>query len=255
MKKTVGLVLSGGGARGAAHIGVLQALDELKLSVSAISGVSAGAIIGALYASGLSPQLILKELKEGGSFGVRDIAWMKGGILSFDTLQKKLASLLGKDDFAYLKIPLTVAATDISTGRAVFISDGPLLVALRGSSSIPMIFEPVPYKGHSLVDGGILNNLPVEPLKGKYDIVVGSYVNKLYREEGPADASRFSLIDRCFHLAIDKTVRAQAVLCDVFIEPDVSGFGMFDMKKANQLFELGYNATMLQKEKLLSIMN
>ena len=92
--KSIGIVLSGGGARGAAHIGVLKALDEIGVNISAISGVSAGAVIGALYAAGIAPEKILEELKEQSFFGIKDIVWMKSGLFTMDNLRKKLLIFL-----------------------------------------------------------------------------------------------------------------------------------------------------------------
>ena len=127
--RSVGLALSGGGARGAAHLGLLKALDELNVKVSAISGVSAGAVIGALYAAGNAPEYILQELKQQSYFGITDVAWLRNGLFTMASLRKKLKEMIPQDDFEQLHIPLYVLATDISMGTSVTFSQGPLLEA------------------------------------------------------------------------------------------------------------------------------
>ena len=250
--KSVGIVLSGGGARGAAHLGVLKALNELNIKVSAISGVSAGAIVGVLYAAGYSPEYILAELKKQSYFGITNIAWQKDGFFSMASLRKKLHELIKQDDFEGLRIPLSITATDISTGKSIIFSKGPLFDVIIASASVPVIFQAVSYESYQLLDGGILNNLPVEPLLGKCDIIIGSHVNKLHDNTHPVKSDRISLIDECFHLMIANNVRERAMACDIFIEPLLSGFGIFEMKYADRIFEMGYEATMVQKEKLLA---
>jgi len=247
------VVLSGGGARGAAHLGVLAALEELKIKISAISGVSAGAIAGALYAAGLSPLAILNVLKSQSYFGISNIAWLKDGIFSMEKLKKTLAELIKTDDFGNLKIRLFINATDISTGLPVSFSEGILYDIIIASASVPIIFEPVIYGNYQLLDGGILDNLPVDPLVGKYDLIIGSHVNKLWDNSSSSKLNKISLLDRCFHIAINGHVKNQSQKCQVFIEPMLEGFGMFDMKNADKLFEIGYKATMEQKEKILGL--
>ncbi len=251
--KTVGVVLSGGGARGAAHLGVLAALNDLNINISAISGVSAGSIIGALYAAGHSPASILDVFKKKSLFGITDIAFMKGGLFSMTGLRNTLKSLIPVDDFSALKIPFYVTATDVAMGCSVSYSEGPLIDTVIASSSVPVVFEPVAYGGRQLLDGGILNNLPVEPLMGKYDVIIGSHVNKLHDGVNPVKLTKSSLIEQCFHMAIAAGVMQRSMACDVFIEPLLSGFGMFDMKAADALYEKGYAATMNHKDMLLAL--
>ena len=253
--KQIGIALSGGGARGAAHLGVLKALDELDIKISAISGVSAGALIGALYAKGISPDDILKELKQLSYFGFKDLLWMKSGLFTMAGLRNKLHELIGSDDFAALKIPLFINATDILTGNGVVFSEGPLYDAVLGSAAVPVVFEPVEYKGYRLLDGGILNNLPVEPLLGRCNFIIGSHVNKLHDGAISTKLDKAALIDQCFHLVIANSVKERAMACHVFIEPLLAGFGIFDMKNADKIFEIGYKAAMEQKEKLIGLIS
>jgi NTE family protein len=252
MKKT-GIVLSGGGARGAAHLGVLKALDELEIEISAISGVSAGAVIGALYAAGVSPEKILETLKAQTYFGIKDFLWMKNGLFNLEGLRKKLTELIPVDDFAGLKIPLFIVATDILTGTSITFSDGPLHDVIIGSASVPVVFEPKPFKNYQLLDGGILNNLPIEPLLGCCNVIIGSHVNKLHDANTPISLDKTALMDQCFHLVIANSVKERAKACHIYFEPLLAGFGIFEMKHADQIFEIGYNAAMDQRESLLEL--
>lgn len=252
--KKIGLVLSGGGTRGGAHLGVLKAIDELGIKISAISGVSAGAIIGSLYAAGFNADSIFEEFKDQSYFGVSNIAWQKSGLFTMGGLRKSLQSLIKKDDFDALKIPMFINATDIITGTEVVFSKGPLFEAIIASASVPVIFQPIYIGKYQLQDGGILNNLPVESLSGRCNYIIGSHVNKLCDETTPVKFTSVTLMDRCFHLAIAEQVKQQSKKCDVFIEPLMAGFGMFDQKNADKLFETGYKETMKHKDKLLKML-
>ena len=254
--KKVGLVLSGGGIRGIAHLGLLQALDELQLKPHAISGTSAGAIIGALYAEGISPQKILELGKANLSFGFTSIALRSGGLFSIDNIHKALLENLPHDSFEGLKIPLYVNATDLYANKTTYFSKGKLVACLEASASVPLIFSPADVENKKYVDGGLLNNFPVEPLLAICDKIVGCHVNPLQEyDEAQAKLSRFALMERCYHMSIASTVYSKTELCDLFIEPPLSTFGMFDTKKSDQIFTLGYEAAINKKEKLLSLWN
>lgn len=156
----VGFILSGGGARGFAHIGALRVLEEHGLKPDVLAGTSMGAIIGALYAAGRSADE-LEELVLGTT--LRDIVdlSLQGGLLKGDRLVQFLREHLPAR-FSDLEIPLAVTTTDVETGEQVIITDGDLAKAVRASSSFPGAFEPEELDGRVLADGGIVNNLPVE---------------------------------------------------------------------------------------------
>jgi NTE family protein len=255
MKKT-GYVLSGGGARGFAHLGVLKFLEELNIRPYAISGTSAGAIIGALYASGKEPEEILKLMKNNNYFGWSNILWNKAGLFSTDVFKTTLNKEIKADSFEALKIKLFVAATDLNNGSSVIFSEGPLFEAVLASASVPILFEPVKIHDQVLVDGGLLNNFPVEPLVGLCDVIIGSHVNKLIT--GLTDTSifkTFNVLERCFHIAIAHTVYEKVKMCDLFIEPSLHLFDMYDVKHADRMFEIGYDAAFLQKEDILKVVS
>ena len=157
--RKVGLILSGGGARGFAHIGLLRVLERADIHVDVVAGTSIGAILGALYASGYSADEIYKLAKAVSWRHLLDFS-MQAGLLKGEKLHDLLATHLPAE-FSELKKPLAVATTDVETGDEVFILDGDLVRAVRASSCYPGAFEPVDFNGRMLADGGIVNNLPV----------------------------------------------------------------------------------------------
>ena len=252
--KTIGVVLSGGGVRGFAHLGLLKVLDELKIKPAAISGVSAGAIFGALYASGKSPDEIIALAKANKYLGFANLLWRREGLFSMETIKKILIENLPDDSFEALKIPLFVNATDFLHNKTIFFSSGKLILPLIASSSVPVIFEPVSNDDSKLVDGGLLDNFPIEPLLASCDAIIGSHVNKL---ETITDVNvRFSkaaMIERCFHLSVANSVYSKVHLCTVFIEPRLDNFGLFRMKNIEQIFEIGYQCALREKDRLMDL--
>lgn len=249
----IGLVLSGGGARAVAHLGVLQALDEIGIKPATISGVSAGAIIGALYAASYSPEQIMTMVKEHASYSLARMM-LPGGLFSAAGLKQILRSAISEDKFQELAIPLFITTTDIITGTSVTFSEGQLFDVIIGSSSVPAVFSPVRHGGHYLVDGGVLNNLPVECIRQLCEKVIGSHVNKIQHLK-PRRLNRLQVLERCFHLAIANTVEKNSKLCDLLLEPQLSKHGMFEMKSADRVFEAGYRCAMEQEQLLLSWIN
>jgi NTE family protein len=246
----IGLVLSGGGARGIAHLGLLQALEEIGIKPKVISGVSAGAVIGAFYGAGYTPKQILNIAKDHSPMSIVAAVMTSGGLFSPEILREVLVEAIPKNGFGFLKTPLIVTVTDIGKCVSLTFSEGPLYDVLVGSAAIPALFDPIPYQGALLVDGGVLNNFPVDCLSGKCDKIIGSNVNKLLNNEG-VQLSKLQVLERCFHLAIAEKVALQAMLCDVLIEPPLFKYNMFEMKYADEIFEIGYQKAIAQKERLL----
>ena len=250
----IGVVLSGGGVRGFAHLGVLKVLDELQIKPSAISGVSAGAIFGALYASGKSPDEILLFAKNNSYLHFSNLLWRKEGLFSMETLRNILLENLPVNTFESLKIPLYVNATDFMHNKTIFFSSGELIKPLIASASFPVLFEPVSHGNSRLVDGGLLDNFPVEPLLNLCDKIIGSHVNKLASITNPdIKFSKAAMIERCFHLAIANSVYSKVHLCDIFLEPLLDSFGLFRMKNLDQIFEIGYQTALKEKDNILQL--
>ncbi|CAN5851131.1 patatin-like phospholipase family protein [soil metagenome] len=159
-QRKVGLVLSGGGARAFAHIGVLRALERTDLHIDVVAGTSMGAILGAFYAAGYPAEKIYTIAS---SLSWRDIIdfSLQFGFFKGEKLHAFLAEYL-PSDFADLEKPFAVTTADVETGEEVVITEGDLITALRASSCYPGAFEPLQFRGRTLADGGIINNLPVE---------------------------------------------------------------------------------------------
>lgn len=240
----IGLVLSGGGARGLGHLGLLCALEELGIRLSVISGVSSGAIVGALYSAGYSPKEILIMVKKHASF---PRAVFGGGFFSAFGLKHFLNNYFPSDSFSALHIPLLITTTDIRSRRFIMFSEGSLCKILLGSSAVPGLFAPVKYKDYCLADGGILNNFPVECIVNKCDKIIGCHVNNPGNGYYQKQFHRLTIVEQCFHMAIAKITAQKSSLCDVFIKPSLGAYNMFDIKYADTIFEAGYRATMEQK--------
>lgn len=248
----IGYVLSGGGARGVAHLGIFKALEEFGIKPSIISGTSAGGIIGAFYSAGFKPEKIISILKESKVFNRHHLKIGRPGIfdmLAFESVYKKYFK---EDSFESLPIPLFVAATDIIEGEIRYFSSGILSRAIMASSCIPVVFEPVEYQGMTLVDGGVLNNFPVEPLLNNCDKIIGIHVNAINKEN--VSIHMTNVLDRSFHFALSNSVYSKVKNCDLFFDPPrMSRFSMFDMKNADEIFSFSYEyAKKVLKEKKIA---
>jgi NTE family protein len=254
MLKT-GVVLSGGGVRGFAHLGLLQVLEETGIKPHAVSGVSAGAIVGALYAAGHSPQQILQIMKSNSYFGWSSFLVNKDGLFSMKALQKVLQTHIPQNTYESLQCKLFVTATDFASNTTVTFFTGKLIETVVASASVPVVFEPVIMGEQVLVDGGLLNNFPVEPLESICDRLIGCYVNNIPTGKGNGKRiGKMNMIEKCFHMAIAPVVYSKVKKLDVFVEPLLHQFGMFDVNKANEIYEIGYQTALTYKSRLLDMM-
>ncbi|PZX49601.1 patatin-like phospholipase family protein [Algoriphagus chordae] len=250
----IGIALSGGGVRGISHLGVLKALTESGIFPTKVSGTSAGAIAGAMFCQGYAPDEILKIIVETNYFKFMRPAISLTGFLKMDSVGNLFKLYLKHDDFAELQIPLTVAATDIKKGKVRYYSEGELIRPIMASSCIPGMFDPIVIGKRYLVDGGVLNNLPVEPLDGTCDYVIGVNCNQLPEESNISNMKK--LIERSVIMAMNYNVYSRKSKCDYFIEPPgLGGYGVFDIKKASALFAVGYDFTMNYIENNPSILD
>ena len=246
--KKIGLVLSGGGARGMAHLGALKALENFDIRPDVISGVSAGGMVGGFYAAGYSPIDILDIMKDANLFSIFSLKFYQG-IFSMNAFEKIYLRHIPHNSFEGLDIPLYVAATDILKGKTVYFSSGELAKALMATSCVPVAFEPVRYQDMELYDGGILNNLPVEPLEGNCDVLIGIHVNSI--DTTVSHIHTKDLVDRSFHLSLSHSIRDKEPKFDLFIEPpSMSRFGMFDLDSADQIFSAGYEYVMSMADQI-----
>ncbi len=243
-----GVVLSGGGARGFAHLGVLEALNEAGIFPEVISGTSAGALVGVLYADGYSPREILNMMNSTSRLHFIRPTVPKEGLLQISGIEKILKENLRAGSFNELKIPLFVTATDLNNGKIVYFSDGELIRPVIASASIPVLFKPVIIDGIYYVDGGVLDNLPVKPLENRCEFLVGSFVNATGYEE--TVTSMVQIAERSFFLSMSREVTEKAPKFDLFIAPlELKDYKILDPEKAIEVFNIGYKAT---REKLMN---
>jgi NTE family protein len=238
----IGLVLSGGGARGICHLGVIKALEEFNVKVDFIAGTSAGSITGAMYSYGYKPDEIVKIIASTSFAKSMKFAWTWTGLLSLNGLRDIIIKYIPENSFDALKIPLTVAATEIKKGRIEYFTQGELAPPIMASSCVPAVFDPVQFNGGLYVDGGILDNLPVKAIRDKCDFLIGSHCNFIRSE---VDLKNFrAVIERSLLMAIGGNTTISKTLCDILIEPpDVGIYSGFDISKAKDIFDIGYSYT------------
>lgn len=241
-KMKTGLVLSGGGARGVCHLGVVKALEELGVKFDFIAGTSAGSVVGCLYSYGFKPDEILEIIRSTSFFKSLKIAWTWTGLLSFDGLRDLLLKYIPENSFESLKIPVTLGATEIKKGKIEYFSQGELIPPILASCCVPAVFKPVQHLGGVYVDGGILDNLPVKAIHDKCDFIIGSHCNFISSE---FDVKNFrSVAERSMLMAINGNTMVSKTLCNVLIEPPgVGKFSGFDLGKASEIFDIGYRYT------------
>lgn len=267
----IGLVLSGGGAKGFAHIGVLKVLEKLNMPIDYISGTSMGSIIGAFYAMGypvseieklvlsqdwedlLSDQISRKYIH------VKDKQDLDRYVISFPIKPKGIQIPAGivkgqniinlfdrhsiefhdKTDFRKFPIPFVCIATDLETGDAVVLDKGNIAEALRASMSIPTVFTPIEIDGKLLADGGMINNFPVEEVvKMGADIVIGVDV-----QTGPRSKDKLTSIEDIINQTVSLMAKKEFIknrkLCDIYIKPNITGYTVGNFEKADSLIKRG----------------
>ncbi len=234
----VNLVLSGGGARGFAHIGVIKALLESGIHFSAISGTSSGALIAALFCDGYSPDEITEICREALPLTHINIHFTQS-LLSNSSMRSLLEKYLKNKTFEELPLPLFVSLTDLDTGKQVVVNKGNLIETLIASASVPILFSPAKIEGKYYVDGGMSNNLPVEPFIDSDLKTIGVHVNPV----SPYNSSLSMLqqFERVVHLGIYGNVVRSTRNVDLLIEPEeLKDYSLFDTKKIDQIIRIGY---------------
>ncbi len=251
----VGLVLGGGAARGLAHIGVLDRLHRARIPIDVIAGTSAGAVAGALYAAGITPagmrDIVLYKLKWQHFVSLVDVALPKSGLIGGKKLSRALGEVFGGElEFKDLGIPFACVAVDIDSGEEVVMREGLVREAVRASISIPGIFVPARREGRYLVDGGILNHLPVDVARSMgADFVIAVNVfpqriprTELHHDDAMPDTVAQSvvkvLLQSIYIAAGDRLIRSEK-LADVVIRPDVSYLGAEDFGRAKEFIVQG----------------
>lgn len=238
----IGYVLSGGGARGIAHIGVLKAFEEHGIVPDCIAGTSAGSIVGAMYASGKTPDEMLEFVKKHASFSK---AYKMGipsmGLTKFTYLREQLAQQIDKDSFEDLNIPLYIAICNLYTGELEIRNTGELFDVVVAASSIPLVFQPVQIGDEKFIDGGVLMNLPAEAIYPICETVIGVNVMPHYRLTDKKMSGLLDIAIRASELSIQGNTEPQLSLCDVVIEPlDLYKHSIFNFGKYLEIYEIGY---------------
>lgn len=238
-KYKVGLALSGGGAKGIAHIGVIKALEEAGLKPEIISGVSAGAIVGALYADGKTPEEICSFFKDTKFFSYVNLVIPRKGLMSAQRFETMLKKALRSKTFEDLQIPLRINATELVEGKNTYFTTGTLIDKVVASASVPIFLNPKEIDGKIYVDGGIFNNMPCRIIRQDCQFLIGCHVNPIVTE-GDMDSAR-DIAERIYNLSIQASTIPEKKACDLVIEPvEARNFGMFDIQHTDEIFNIGY---------------
>ena len=239
----VGIALSGGGAKGIAHIGVLKAMEEFNLKPQIISGVSAGAIIGAMYADGLSPDEICYFFKQTKFFNYVSFRRQKMGLFSQVKFETMLSGVIKSTTLEELKIPLIVNATELVEGKNEYFSEGPLIEKVVASSSVPIFLTPKRIGDKVYVDGGIFNNMPCRVIRKKCRLLAGCHVNPI--SPNPSVDSALDVAARVYNLSIQSSTVPEKRSCDILFEPvEAKKYDIFDIEHTEEIFNIGYDHAM-----------
>ncbi|WP_281846744.1 patatin-like phospholipase family protein [Olleya namhaensis] len=249
-----GLVLSGGGMRGAAHIGAIKALEEHGIYPTHIAGTSAGAIIGALYAYGFNCDEMLDFLKTIQLFSYKKYALNKPGFIDAGKYYNYFKKQFPEDDFSSLNKKLFITATNILNGKLEVFTEGELIKPIIASAAFPGLFSPIEMKDSLYVDGGVLNNFPVDLLQKECDQIIGVYLN-LFETTSKIKLKHFhNIIERAITIGAVKSDLVKFSSCDILIAPKtLSQFALFDKKNIDAIFKIGYDSMVVAlKNKKLS---
>ena len=239
----IGLALSGGAARGIAHIGVLRALEEHEIPIKLISGTSVGAIIAALYAFDIELDEIGRFAKSLNLSKVSSFKLSKYGLFDNHNLKDLLCEYIDDSRIEDSKLPLAIIATDISSGEKVILKSGSVCDAVCASSAIPGLFAPVIIDNQSLVDGGLVQNLPVSVLKEMgADYLIGSDLSGSYKSTKVENI--VDIIRNSFGIMVYYKDYGQIESCDLLITMDLSDYSFRDnSEKFDKLVNIGYQKT------------
>lgn len=240
MKKfRIGIALGGGGARGFAHLGVLKALNEKGIYPEIISGVSAGTLAGAFIASGKTPEETLDIMRDKRMTDYVRVGYPRNGLLRLDNLQKFLEDKLEIKEVEKLTLPFIIACTNLNTGKAEYMEKGTLVDLVKASMAIPILISPVIINKNLYVDGGLIDNLPVKPLVGRCKNIIGVNISPVH-EVNKLDGL-IEIATRSFQLGVNNNLEEMKALCDLFIQPEgLEDYGILQIDKADELYELGY---------------
>ena len=241
-KYKIGIALGGGGVRGFAHLGILQALEEKGIKPDIISGVSAGAIVGAFIASGHSPKETFDIIKQYKLSGISEFNIPKTGLLSSAKMKSRLLNKIPVQRLEDLETPLIICVSNMLDGKPEYLSEGPLSDIVQASASIPVLFSPVRLNDKLYADGGIFDNVPVRVLRAKCKKIIGVSISPIQKITELKNLIQVS--SRMFQLAVNPRSKVMKKKCDLFIEPGkLSNYDIMDTKHAQEIYDIGYNYT------------
>ncbi len=252
----IGIALSGGGAKGIAHIGVIRALLENGVEPTIVSGTSAGSIIGALYAAGVPTEDMERLIADSSMMKIFRLFGIPGaGLVKLDYLKERLEAFIPEDSFESLNYPLYVCATNLNVGKAVYFSTGTVFDKVVASCSVPWLFKPIEIEGELYVDGGITNNMPAGIIREQCDILIGSNVKPKVHVQSNKELDTFmGITQRVVDLTLWTNSKPHIKMLDVYIAPEkVNEFSFFSMSKVKELCDIGYEETMNQMPKLMGL--
>lgn len=234
----IGLALGSGGARGFAHIGVLKVFEEYQIPIDYIAGTSMGSVVGVLYANRINIDLLGKLVAHLKKKNYVDLVVPKRGLIRGTLIKEMIRLLTHGKRLEELAIPTSVVATDLLTGQRVVFQEGPIDDAVRASISIPGIFEPVTYEDQLLVDGAVVDRLPISVVRDMgADIVLAVDV-------GPTELNReirsiFDIISQTLDIMEKETSRHRRVKADVLIRPEIGSHGITQFERVEWLIQQG----------------
>lgn len=244
MKKTLGLALGSGGSRGVAHIGFLRALEEVGVKPDFITGTSMGAVVGAAYASGLTTEEMKQAVFSLRLLDLLTFTGKRGGVSGTKKMRELLIKYIGDITFKDLKIPFRCYAVDMISQQLIEFSSGSVVDAVVASASIPVVFHPLEKDGMRLIDGGVLERVPVSQVKQMgADVVVG--VDVLGRRDASEDAPNVlkMLIETIDIMDNHRTARRKQDfedIIDFWLEPELGNMSQYDLKQIRFAYEKGY---------------
>ncbi|MBB1314868.1 patatin-like phospholipase family protein [Aliivibrio sp. SR45-2] len=285
MGKTVSLVLGSGGARGLAHIGVIRWLEEHDFTIVSVSGCSIGTVIGGFYAAGKLDEFEawMRTVTKLDIVSLMDFNWGKGGLIKGDKVMNRLGHLLGDLNIEDLSIPYTAVAADISNEKEVWLQKGPLLQAMRASISLPLYLMPIELNDRTLIDGGVLNPVPIAPTFGDHSDLtlavnlagemthqiddfadkqidiseaesegdtsfhrkVSDYFGSLTAKTSRIDLGMYDIANQAFD-AMQSTIARQKLAAyppDITVEIARDACGTFEFERTAEMIDLGYQKT------------
>ncbi len=239
--KNLGFVLSGGGFKGVAHIGAIQAFEEANIIPKYVSGTSAGAIVGALYAGGYTPEEIKSFFKQTSLFKFNRFTRKKAGFLDSEKFQGDLEVFFPENSFEALQKKLFVTATNLVEGTVKVFNKGPLIKPLLASAAFPGVFTPVMIDGELFADGGILDNFPIAPLEKKCDVIIGIDVSPIKKPKITDFKHSYNVMQRAYYLRAVPNAEVKFSRCDLVIQPKkLVNHGLFSNSNLDKVYDLGY---------------